>query len=317
MSTQACACENGLSNSGTSSTPLIKVAKKMIIVPMFDSAGNPNRIAIADVFNQAYWIALVNQSDKSKRWFPLPDMLNVVDERGASTIETFENQSKIFIQQGVRDVKALLVQAPQQLVGALESYRCEDVGAIFVDICNNVIMSLGSDQDDCDPTYLYPIRLDQNSIDPIFMKMTDKASSKIEFNFSFHMDEKDANLRVITQSEAGYNLSNLRGLVDVCADYSNITTTSFTVLLKVKGYGTPVTPQTDKGLVAADFALENTTTGLPVVITSVTETSAGNSGIYDFVIPAQTIGDILELTPSKDGRDYTLVIEDTFQIATT
>lgn len=317
MSTQACACEYGFSNSGTSNTPLIKVAKKAIIVPLYDSNGDRNKITLSDVLNAAYWAALVNQSDVSKRWFPLPEMKNVDDTRGASTIETFEDNSKVFIQQGARDFKAWFVQAPQQLLAALQSYRCDEVGIFFVDICNSLIGTIGADQDSCEPVYLYPIRIDQNSIDPIFVKMTDKMSQKIELNFSFHMDENDADLRVITLAEAGYNLSGLRGLLDVCHEPSEITTTSFRTQLKVLGYGTPITPLTDKGLVAADFTLFNVTTNLAVAILTSTETSPGVSGIYDITYAAQTIGDILRLTPSKDGRDYTLVVANTFQIANT
>lgn len=317
MSAQACTCEYGFSNSGTDNTPLIKVAKKMIVLPLYDSTGERNKIPFASVFNQAFWQALVDQTDKTKRYYPLPEMKNVEDTRGASTIETMEDNSKVFIQQGARDFKALFVQAPQQLINVLQSYRCDEVGVFFIDLCNNVVGSIGNDQDACEPLYLYPIRIDQNSIDPIFMKMTDKASQKIELNFSFHMDENDGDLRVITQAEAGYNVSLLRGLLDVCAEFSNITTTGFRVALRLIGFGTPITPLMDKGLLAANFTLYNETDSAPIVITSITETVPGVSGLYDAVIPAQTIGDVLELTPSKSGRDYTLVVENTFQIATT
>jgi hypothetical protein len=314
--TQVCACANGFSNSGTSTTPLIKVAKKLIFVPLNDSEGNPNRITLSDVLNQAYFLALVNQADKTKRWYPMPEMLNVDDKRAASTVETFENGSKVFIQQGARDFKALLVNAPQQLVAALQSYRCDEIGVLQIDICNNMIGTLGTDQDACDPIYLYPIRLDEASIDPIFIKMTDKLSQKIELNFSYHMDENDADLRVITQDEAGYNLTNLSGLLQICADYTDIHTTGVTATLKVEGYGTPITPLTDKGLVAADFALYNVTNSASVTISTAVETPAA-SGIYVITHAAQTIGDEMRLTPTKTGRDYTDVVANTYQIANT
>ena len=288
----------------------------MIFVPLYDGDGNLNKITLTDVLNAAYFTALVNQADKTKRWYPMPEMVNVTDVRGNSTIETFENMSKVFIQQGVRDFKALFVQAPQQLLAALQSYRCDELGVYFVDICNNLIGTLGTDQDACDPSYLYPIRVDQNSIDPIFVKMTDKLSQKIEINFSFHMDENDSDLRVITQEEAGTNLTNLSGLLDICADYASIHTTGVTATLKVVGYGTPITPLTDKGLVAADFALYNVTDSASVTVVSAVETPA-NSGIYVITHAAQTIGDEMRLTPTKTGRDYSLVVANTWQIAHT
>jgi hypothetical protein len=61
----------------------------------------------------------------------------------------------------------------------------------------------------------------------------------------------------------------------------------------------------DEGLLLANFSLFNTTTGLPVVITSVVESP---DGTYDINFAAQSSGDVLRLTPSKNGRDYTEVI---------
>ena len=99
----------------------------------------------------------------------------------------------------------------------------------------------------------------------------------------------------------------MRGILDVNAVYSSISTTGF-VMATTSDYGDVKTPLVVKGLLLADFSLYNNTAAASVVITSVTESP---DGTYTFVIPAQTSADVMTLTISADGfelQDTTITI---------
>ena len=311
---KACNCTSGLTNTGTSCSPLMAVQKKLILVPYFDSTGAQNSIPFSATLTDAYFSALINQTDTSKRWYPLPEMKNINDDRAEPIMETFEDASMVQVQQGVRKFDGLLIQQAPYLLNAIQAMRCTDIGVYVVDKDGNLIGSLGNGQNDCDPTYLYPIRIDQNSIYGLFEKTTDKKTSKIKMGFQFHVDENDANLRVITAVEANSNLALLNGLLSVCSDNFNLAHTYFQTTLKVVGYGTPINPVLSKGLVAADFALYNLTQSAAVTITAVTESPAGT---YKIEFAHQTTANILQLTPTKTGSDFSLVVANHIQIPTT
>lgn len=295
-----CRCGYGMSNTGSGCTPLMKVTKKVIFVPQLDDDGNRNGITIGATLDQTYFDALVNQSDPSKRWFPLPEMKNVKDERADNIVETFEDGSTGFVQEGTREFMGWAVNAPQQLKGKIEAGRCIEMGVYLIDINGNLVGSLSEDR-----TTLYPIKIDKDSISAKFIKATDKTLQKIEFKFNFSIEEHDESLEMITCEELDYEVLNLRGLLDIYADYSLIDNTTFTMRLRTD-YGTPTSPVLDKGLVAADLALYNVTDSLAVIVTSVTEDTDG--GTYVVVFPAQTNADEIRVTPSRDGRDYSEVI---------
>jgi len=313
---QACDCNASLSNTGTACTPILEIANKLIAVPLKDADGNRNKITLSATLNQAYWEALINNADTTVRWYPLPAMKNAVDERAESIKETFEDNSTEFIQQGVRTFSAVITGSTggtQILLGNLETFRCQDFGFYVVDVNGNLIGSLGTGQDDCDPLYLYPIAVDSGSFDPRFMKKTNAATQKLMISFNWKQTEQDKNLRMITATEAGYDLNQLSGLKTVCAVISNISQTEFTADLRVQGYGTPINPVRVEGLVSGDFALYNVTDAASVTISTVTEAD----GVYTFTFTSQTIGDVLRLTPTQTGYDFASVIAEEIEIPTT
>jgi hypothetical protein len=273
--------------------------KKVIVVPYYDGDGNINYIDLtAGPFDQAFFDARVNESDRTKRWFPLPELKNVVDERAEDIFEEFEDGTRAFVQQGARSFSGMMIGQSPQILGKIKSARCVEVGIFVVDNDGNLIGSLLA------PDQLAPIRLDKESFSARLMKTTDTTVQKIMVNWNFHINEMDENLRMIASNELDYDVKQLRGLLDIYAEYSSISTTDFTVALYTD-YGTPLNPVVDEGLVLANFSLFNTTTSLAVAITSVVESP---DGTYDINFAAQTSGDVLRLTPSKAGRDYTEVI---------
>jgi hypothetical protein len=100
--------------------------------------------------------------------------------------------------------------------------------------------------------------------------------------------------------DSGFSpLEDFYSLLDVSGTASAISTTGFTMTL-VDPYGDPV-----EDLVSGDFSLEETSpTPGSITISSVTETSAG---VYAFTFGAQTSADVLSLTPSKNGYDFSAI----------
>lgn len=320
MSCKVCDCGAGLSNTGNGCSPIMKTAKMLIAVPIYDNDGTRNGITLADTLNQAYFDALINQIDVSKRWFPYPQMKNVEDVRGDNKTETFKDQSQLFVSEGIRSFKAWIVglDATTVIKGKIEAGRCVKMGFFIIDLDGNLIGNISADG-----LTLYPIRIDENSLAAKFMKSSDDELQKIELTFNFNSTEKDENLKMITCAELGdVQLLDLVGLLDVCATITNITQTGFTATLETE-FGSALNKVKDEGLESADFVssvtavvskIRNSTDAADVAITSVTESAPG---VYDFVIPSQDIGDTLILKPLKSGREYTCVVDAPFVIPAT
>ncbi len=136
----------------------------------------------------------------------------------------------------------------------------------------------------------------------------------IKLSFSFHVGENDADLRWISCSElGGANLLSLRDRLNVCSIVTDIAVDGFKAKLYTD-YGTPINPGLSIGLVAADFSLYNKTTEADVTIDDVTEDP---DGTYTFEFTAQNAGDELELTPTKNGQDFTCVVANIIHIPLT
>lgn len=314
MSCTACACDAGLSNTGTGCTPIMQVAKKIIITPIYDDAGARNSVLLSATLNQAYFDGKVNDSDASQRWFPLPELKNVEDVRGDNINESFEDQSSVFIQEGSRTFKGLMIgnsgtgAGSPQLKGKIEAARCVEVGVFVIDKAGNLIGKISADG-----LSLEPIEIDSQSLSAMLIKTTDSTIQKLTVMFSFAADERDEDLRMISCDEQGSaNLLALRGLLNVCATYTDVDSDEFTAELTTE-YGTPKNPGHDKGLVIGDFALYNVTDSASVTILTLTESP---DGFYRFTFANQTLGDELRLTPTKAGRDYTCVIENLIDVVT-
>lgn len=295
MGCTTCKCGVGLSNTGTACTPIMQVAKNIILVPYFTDAGAINSVALNATLNSAYFTAKVNNADNSQRWFPLPELKNVVDERAENRLESFEDGSSVFISEGDRSFTGWLVKGTPKLKQKIESARCVEVGVYIVDKSGNLI-GVHDEANDL----LLPIKLDEASISARLIKTTDSTIQKLELKFNFSADEKDENLAMIACDEMDYNVLLLKGLLDIHAEFSSITTTSFVVKLKTE-YGTPITPVLDEGLVVGDFSLYNDTDNASVTVLTATENP---DGVYTLTYAAQTSADVMFLTPSKNGRDY-------------
>lgn len=301
---KTCECNESLGNTGEAGCqPIFKVTKKIILVPTFDSTGARNKITVATPLTQIAFDDLINQADATKRWYPLPLLENVTGERAESSFETAPSGRKAFVKQGTRSFSAEIWEESAAYKQQLDSVRCNNTSVFFIDSEGNIRGII----DGTDDSILYPVKIDNNSFDAKLVMGTDTTIEKLMISFDYDQTEDDGSLRLIAAGDIGAELLDGSGLLDISSTITNISTTGFKAKLTTK-YGSLANKVVDSGLVIGDFALYNVTDSATVVISTMTESPKGT---YAFTYTAQTSGDVLRLTPSKDGRDYTPVVANT------
>lgn len=309
-----CACGTGGGNTGRPSCfPVFDVTKQAILVEYFKTDGSINGIDISTltsgVLDQAFLDARIKDVDSRTRWYPTPELKNIVDERSEDITEEFEDTSSVFIQEGARSFEGLIIKGDPVLLGNLKKWRCLTVGVFFIDKAGNLIGKKTRDG------FLDPIRLQDESFSAGLIKGTDTTKQKDRVSFIVSQLEDDADLRMIEGNSITANLLGVGGLVDVNATaVTNITTTGFDVQLDTSFGGcTSLIPA--EGMELADFDVFNDSTSSTVVVSSVTE-STTTAGLYTFFFPAQTSTDVLfvrnplvgPLDKSFDLNQFTVTI---------
>lgn len=286
-----CKCESGLSNTGRPGcVTLQSVTSRVVMLPLKDSTGAKNYLDLTATFNEAYFVALVNEADSSKRWFPLPQFENVELAKADSTFEEAPSGKKVFIKQGKRSFAGELWSETPQFLSKIQNNRCVDFGVFIIDVNGNLVGSKVGDK-------LYPIPVDNESFEAKLMFATDSAIQKIMIGFDFYRLFDEGTLWLVTTEEAGLDFNNLEGLLDVNISFGTPTSTGVVATLTLD-YGTAVNPLKVKGLVATDFLLYNVTQSSAVTKT-VTETA---DGVYAFAYTAITGStDVLKLSLVKEG----------------
>lgn len=318
---QVCACTNPINNTGTDCQPLMEVITKLIFVRMIDDSGTRNFIDLTATLNDAYFTAALNNTDYSQRWFPTPAIKNVENNREAPIYENFNDGTKLFIREGVRSFTGKIIGSDGSPItkAMMDSFRCSNMGVYAIDRLGNLIGIISSDG-----TQMFPIELDQQSINGQFNFSTDTTGQATTISFDFSQNVNDSCLRMIAASEitAATSLKDLRGLLDIYVDYTSPTATSVVVTISKK-WGTAKNPTKVTGLVVGDFAssvtgttsrLRNVTDGADVTITGVTE-STTNKGTYTLTYASQTVTDVIQVYVKKNGFDGTGMIGETAVIA--
>jgi hypothetical protein len=290
----SCDCNVTLSNTGTPGCmPIQDVAKRLILVPMVDASNVKNRIEIASIPTNTEIIALLNQADDKKRFYPLPEMENVTNERGDPISEDFPSGKNVKIRDGVKTFAGQMLSLSGDYAKQINGFGCSNIGAYIVDAQGNLIGD-GSDAD-----YLAPLSLDQETWDVRTMDTTDTTIAKIQLGFQWSISVKDSDVRMLLASDFATDVDWLsyNGLLDLSGTVPTspaVTATTFDMKI-TNGFGSLKNPGTAKGLVLASFALNQLTSSTGVIsITSVTESTV-TPGLYSFVIPS-TAGATLELS---------------------
>jgi hypothetical protein len=302
---KACSCNVSLQNTGTPNCPSVfGVTKQLILVPMFADDGTENKIDPTTTLDSAYFTALINQADDSKRWYPTGILTNVAGERGDPIYETFENGQKDFIRQTPRTFTAMLLKGSAALLNQFNANRCSTFGAFIIDNEGAIIgKSKYADGN------VYPIEIQASSFYNKLAFTTDTTGQKIMMSFEYAIEERDEDLLIIDSSNiVGVNLVKITGLMNVTVKVVSTTTTVMTIKLyneNGKVGGSPIT-----GLVTADFISSvggatskiRRTNNTPADVT-VTVAETSTPGTYTLTYTTQTAADTLQPLIKKNGLD--------------
>lgn len=306
-----CSCTSKYANSGQVSCigALIKASRRLIFVSRYKNDGTLNKITVPTTLDNSFWSGLINNTDRSIRIYPLPKHVNAEIAKEASVYETFANGSKQFIHEGVSSFKCVYPAQQPYFLSVLKSGRCTDVAVYIVD-ANGALVGLSNGEENV----VYPFALNRNTIDALLKWGTDTTGTNIEMSFEFDTDQKDEEIVKIDASDmVSVNLlsSSYDGLYDAIKSQTSTAATTMTFKLYAQG-GSAASPVAITGLLIGGFALFNNTTSAAVTILTCVE-STTVPGTYTLTYASQTSGNIIRITPTKSGVDFTNVIA---QVAT-
>tara|TARA_R110000803_G_scaffold98237_1_gene166389 strand:+ start:202 stop:1038 length:837 start_codon:yes stop_codon:yes gene_type:complete len=261
----------------------------IIAVRMLADDGVANQIDVTDTLNQAYFDALVQHTDASKRWYPISELETVVQERGESINQSYDSGRTIKIQDGFKTFSALKPEAEYAYLGKIEAFGCHKIGIYIVDIADNLKGEITTDA-----AYLRPMEVAAGTWDVRYSEATDTKTNEIMLNFQFAKSVSDSDLRMIVPSEMNnISLLDLEGLKDVNGTHSAISVTGVTSVLSLD-YGTAVTPVAVEGLAFGSIDVRNTTTLTDYAASAAVEAPAGTYAIVFATAPSGTYNVILD-----------------------
>lgn len=299
-----CDCTSVYKNSGqpTCKGTNLGIPRKAIMVPKYKSDGTLNKITLPATLNQSYFEELVNHTDRTQRWYPLPQFVNAEIAKAESVYETYNDGSKQLVHEGVRSFTAKFPNMQPQYLSVLKSGKCNEMAVYFVDNKGSLQgLSNGT------TTELYPFDLNANTFNAILHWATDTTVTSVDFSFEFATDMLDENIRIVTSgSMVNVNLLQLEGLYD--ATKVQVSTGQTSMVFKLSALsleqGNPVAIT---GLGSDDFALYNVTTSTAVTIITCVE-STTVKGQYTLTYASQTIGNVIRITPTKAKIDFADVV---------
>jgi len=311
----SCDCNVTLSNTGTPGCmPIQDVAKRLILVPMFDSSNNANRIPVGTIPADSAIRALINQADDKKRFYPLPEMENVTNERGDPISEDFPSGKNVKIRNGVKTFTGQMLSLGGDYAKQIEGFGCSNMGAYIVDSQGNLI------GDGSDPAYLAPLSIDQETWDVRTMDTTDTTIAKIQLGFQWSISVKDSDVRMLLASDFATDVDWLAydGLLDLDGTVLSSpaqTTTKFSIKL-TNGFGSLANPGIVSGLVVANFVGVNTdTVGNTISLNSLTETPKGTYN-FEYVMSGATPGEEFYISLGSGASTPVLGFDDTKLVST-
>ena len=292
-----CECSVTLKNSGTlGCMPIQDVARRLIIVPIYDSSNALNRIDTSSIPTNTQILALINNSDDKARFYPLPLMENVTNERADPIIQSFPSGKNIKVRDGEKTFTGQLLLLGADYAGQIEGYGCAEVGAYIVDAQGNLI------GDKSVTGYLSPIRIDKATWDVRTVDTKDQEVAYIQLGFQWKSSVKDSDIGMLMYSDFDSDVDWLdyNGLIDLYGTASSISTTGFTMKVTTL-FGSVANPKVVANLDSADFEIYNETTTSTVTIATMTEDPAGT---YAFTFTAQTSADELQLRIASGTNGY-------------
>ncbi len=302
----SCCSGGNFKNTGTpANQKVLKDFKKLTLLGLFKADGSRASVSNTDTIDATFVNGKLQEPDRLDRWYPVGEFTNVEMTVADTTFEDKSDGTRSKLLTGIVTFTGQLEGYSNKYIEKLNSFACNsELGVLGHTSCNDLVAYLEKGDD----TKIFPIPISPQSMDSTLMFQADAQTGKIMFSFQFSRLVKLEDIYVLPNSALDYNFLSkaYKGNLDLIANSGNITDTSFQSLLIID-FDSRFELATNKveGFTLADFDLFNVTTGLPIAITSVTETA----GIYDFVFPAQTSGNVLRLRAYKNFKqlDDTLI----------
>jgi hypothetical protein len=288
-------CQKGTPNFGRANCVVqIDDIVGAIIVPTFTNAGAYNEIDLTDPFTASTLTGLITNADPSLRWVKLPRFYGADAPIADSVFDEATDGTKSFVREGIWSFTAEIrdKDAVPAVLKKLKALRCTNWAMFLVTRSNQLVLTTIPDS----TTLVRPLLVNNGSLDPKMMFKNATTTNKIMFAVDFDNLMRQENLYVIDGNEINVDFLNMRQLTDVnLVQVGSVTTTTATVGLRTD-FAMGLQPNFDVvGLTGANFTAKNLTTGLPITLGTVTE-DLSIDGQYDVVFPAQTSGDVIELT---------------------
>ena len=262
-------------NTGVSGCDfLMKIARRLILVPKYDESGAVNEFANEAAVTKSALQAKFDHNDVEDRFFPLEEMENVEDTRAETVFYEWNSGNKVKIRKGSRTFTGIIPMKNPYLISKIESFNGRELGVYIIDADGNFVYNRNTDTTDF--AKVQPIYIDGASLTASYVKYTDSDAGGILVQFDFDRNVGDEFLNYINASSLDFDgLSNndVYGLIDVTTKLSSLaagaTNQLFTATL-VDDYGNPV-----QGLVVGEFAATDESDDGAVALSTATETSAG------------------------------------------
>jgi len=300
MSDKNCNCDViSLGNTGTPDCSLIADVAAFPLLDMAkDSSGAPKERLKSDLTTFATLEPLLNAASPLDRIYPIGKFENVEHNREDDVFWSANSGKQAFVREGFKTFQGFIINAPRELTAKLNANACQSFGFHFIDDSNQLVTKKGSDATKCKP-----ILIDPDTFRTKYVEATNDAPAMLMLSFQWKSTEKDADIKVVGGLD--YTGSDLYGLLDADAAYSAISVNGATATITTTAYGTAV-----EGLSPSDFtATEISPTPGAVTISSATESSAG---VYEIVFTAaQTSGDVIRISASKDRFDFAAMSDGT------
>lgn len=215
-----CKCGLGLSNTGLPNcVTLQSVTTRLIFVNLKNSTGALTSVDLTSLPNFANLFTAVNPKD---RWFPLESFDNVEMPIADSSFEEASSGRKFFIKTGKRSFNGdMYIQSPEAL-NIINSFTCSQVGVYAVDADNNLIGIK-------DGNFLYPIPINNKSLDAKIVFASDTNVQKLNISFDFLTSVDESKLWLITYSDTNFDFNLVSGIKDIVIADTVVTFSGFNV----------------------------------------------------------------------------------------
>jgi hypothetical protein len=269
---------------------------RFIFVPM------PVSYDLSADFDYEYFASTISDVNV---WKPFPEVENFVWTPAESQFEESSNGKKSFIKNGKTTIACETWDgnATAKMVAKMVALRCANWGLFLVTDSNKLVGSAkGLD--------FRPITIDEQSIQALFQFKTDATTQKIMFSFDLARNFDVSTLYAIDGDSVWSSTDEAVKPIDFNNDLPNVIDCQLAKVGNFIATGGALAVNDDyrqgtrnvaagdsvgnvTGLSIADFLVENLTDATTVTPTSVAE---NGTGVYEFIIPSQTSGDILKIS---------------------